>query len=253
MFFDSGEYQNNGDSPWNNGQRPSENVNGTTRSGDYFEVDFGAGEVAVRPDSDNRGNANAVDKGKWNGVTLSDEPHPDLGNYPKTQAPAGDSSILKFVVNDTQYPADNLVVTRGSTYWKFWIDVERKPILGPEALTTSEGLQYQMQTKGFNSLSGLSLTDSVSAADALEMAMQEQDNLRYQMGKVATDFSSLTLNREHLAKKTILGFNAVSRIRDTDMAMESVRLAKNMLLHSVTDHSLMHSRLSTKKVFNLLF
>jgi hypothetical protein len=83
--------------------------------------------------------------------------------------------------------------------------------------------------------------------------MREQDYLRHQKGKVATDFSSLTLNREHLAKKTILGFNAVSRIRDTDMAMESVRLAKNMLLHSVTDHSLIHSRHSANKIFDLLF
>ena len=253
MFFDSGEYQSKGDSPWNNGTRPSDNVNGTMRSGDYFEVDFGAGEVAVRPDSDNRGNANAVDKGKWNGVTLIDEPHPDLGNYPKTQAPVGDSSILKFVVNDTQYPAENLVVTRGGTSWKFWIDVERKAIFGPEALTTSEGLQYQMQTKGFNSLSGLSLTDSVSAADALGMAMQEQDNLRYQMGKVATDFSSLSLNRDYLSNKALLGANAVGRIRDTNMSTESVRLAKNMLLHSVTERSLIHSQLSSRKIFDLLF
>jgi flagellin-like hook-associated protein FlgL len=82
-----------------------------------------------------------------------------------------------------------------------------------------------MQTKGFNSLSGLSLNDSVSAANALEMTMQEQDNLRHQMGKVATDFSSLSFNREYLAKKTILGSNAVSRIRGTDMAKESLRLA----------------------------
>ena len=133
------------------------------------------------------------------------------------------------------------------------MDLVRKPILGPETLTTSEGLQYQMQTKGFGSLSGLSLTDSVSAANALEMAMQEQDNLRHQMGKVATDFSSLTLNRDYLAQKTMLGFNAVSRIRDTDMATESIRLAKNMLLHSVTERALIHSRISSKKIFDLLF
>ena len=133
------------------------------------------------------------------------------------------------------------------------MELERKPVLGPEALTTSEGLQYQMQTKGFNSLSGLSLTDSVSAAKALKMAMQEQDNLRHQMGKVATDFSCLSVNRDYLANKTLLGANAVGRIRDTNMATESVRLAKNMLLHSVTENSLIHSRLSTKKVFDLLF
>ena len=133
------------------------------------------------------------------------------------------------------------------------MDLERKPILGPEALTTSEGLQYQMQTKGFNSLSGLSLTDSVSAADALGMAMQEQDNLRYQMGKVATDFSSLSLNRDYLSNKALLGANAVGRIRDTNMSTESVRLAKNMLLHSVTERSLIHSQLSSRKIFDLLF
>ncbi len=62
-----------------------------------------------------------------------------------------------------------------------------------------------------------------------------------------------TSNRDYLAQKTILGFNAVSRIRDTDMATESVRLAKNMLLHSVTERSLIHSQFSSKQIFDLLF
>ena len=37
------------------------------------------------------------------------------------------------------------------------------------------------------------------------------------------------------------------------MAMESIGLAKNRLLHSFTEHSLIQSRLYTKKVFDLLF
>jgi len=245
VFFDSGEYVSK-----YSGSNRTEVVNGETRKGDYFEIDFGPTESEIRPDTTgNKGGRALTWPSDTTGVDLSSS----LPNYPKGQATDGKSSILTSIVNDTYYEEVNDDVTPSGTYWRLWMDLERKPILGPEALTTSEGLQYQMQTKGFNSLSGLSLTDSVSAADALEMAMQEQDNLRYQMGKVATDFSSLTLNREHLAQKTILGFNAVSRIRDTDMATESVRLAKNMLLNSVTEHSLIHSRLSSKKIFDLLF
>jgi flagellin-like hook-associated protein FlgL len=182
------------------------------------------------------------------GVDLSSS----LPNYPRGQVTDGKSSILTTIVNDPHYEEVNDDVKPAGSLWQLAMDLVRKPILGPETLTTSEGLQYQMQTKGFGSLSGLSLTDSVSAANALEMAMQEQDNLRHQMGKVATDFSSLTLNRDYLAQKTMLGFNAVSRIRDTDMATESIRLAKNMLVHSVTEHFLVHSRLSSKKIFDLL-
>ncbi|MFP6893753.1 MAG: hypothetical protein VCA18_08385, partial [Opitutales bacterium] len=206
-------------------------------------------ESEIRPDTAGNKGGRATTWNNASGVDLSSS----LPNYPRGQATDGKSSILTSIVNDTHYEEVNDDVKPAGSYWKLWMDLERKPILGPKALTTSEGLQYQMQTKGFNSLSGLSLTDAVSAANALKMAMQEQDNLRHQMGKVATDFSSLTLNRDYLAQKTILGFNAVSRIRDTDMATESIRLAKNMLLHSVTEHSLIHSQFSAKKIFELLF
>jgi flagellin-like hook-associated protein FlgL len=246
VFFDSGEYVSK---YGNSGSYRQEVVNGENRIGDYFEIDFGPTESGIRPDTAGNKGGRASTWKNASGVDLSNS----LPNYPRGQATDGKSSILTTIVNDPHYEEVNDDVKPAGTLWKLSMDLVRKPVLGPETLTTSEGLQYQMQTKGFNSLSGLSLTDSVSAADALEMTMLEQDNLRYQMGKVATDFSSLTLNRDHLAQKTILGSNAVSRIRDTDMTMESVRLAKNMLLHSVTERSLIHSRLSTKKVFDLLF
>jgi flagellin-like hook-associated protein FlgL len=267
VFFDSGEYRT-----------PSKRIDtseltGEDRYGDYFKIDFGPNESAISIPDPNGSNPNVGDRAslsyggqpwtEWTnyptGITNPSQrtTGPDfsssLTNYPKGKGTDGKSTILTSVVNETYYEEVNKRVTPFGSVWNLALELERKPVLGPEALTTSEGLQYQMQTKGFSSLSGLSLTDSVSAADALKMAMREQDNLRHQMGKVATDFSSLTLNREHLAKKTILGFNAVSRIRDTDMAMESVRLAKNMLLHSVTDHSLIHSRHSANKIFDLLF
>lgn len=243
-FFDSGEYVSK-----YSGSYRQEVVNGETRIGDYFEIDFGATESEIRPDAAGNKGGRATTWSNASGVDLSSS----LPNYPRGQETDGQSSILTTIVNDPHYEEVNDDVKPAGSLWQLWMDLVRKPVLGPETLTTSEGLQYQMQTKGFSSLSGLSLTDAISASDALEMTMQEQDNLRHQMGKVSTDFSSLTLNREYLAQKTILGSNAISRIRDTDTATESVRLAKNMLLHSVTERSLIHSRISSKKIFDLLF
>lgn len=246
LFFDSGEYRSKV------GGNRTEDVNGQTRLGDYFEVDFGKEEVAIRPAGDNKGNADTVDKGKWGGGSAKeDEPHP-VG-YPKIQAPKGEGSILNFVVNDTLYPAEDLEIVRGSTSWKYWIDVERKAIRGPETLSSSGGDQYELQTKGFSSLSGLSLGDMASAAQAMKMTAQEQDNLSYQMSKLAADFSYINLQRDYLADKISLGSVAIGRISDTDIAAESISLTKNTLLKSATDHALIHSRLATRKIFDLLF
>ncbi|MBT4667147.1 MAG: hypothetical protein HOB63_11600 [Opitutae bacterium] len=107
-----------------------------------------------------------------------------LASRTNTERVARDN--LNNAIALTQYQMNSFqtvdaIVSR-MALWKLSMDLVRKPVLGPETFTTSEGLQYQMQTKGFNSLSRLSLTDSVSAADALEMTMREQDNLRYLMG-----------------------------------------------------------------------
>ena len=175
VFFDSGEYVSK---YGNSGSYRQEVVNGETRIGDYFEIDFGPTESEIRPDTAGNKGGRANTWKNASGVDLSNS----LPNYPRGQATDGKSSILTTIVNDPHYEEVNDDVKPAGTLWKLSMDLVRKPVLGPETLTTSEGLQYQMQTKGFNSLSRLSLTDSVSAADALEMTMREQDNLRYQMG-----------------------------------------------------------------------
>ena len=232
-IFDTGEYRSNV------GGRRSEVVNGETRTGDYFEVDFGPGQISVTEANDNRGNGDFLDY--YDNVPTSD--------YPFTDTPNGDSSIVEFVINDE---GPEGIAKSSGTVWYRWLEIEKQAIEGPKGVKNEKGDLLQIEPVGFSTLSGLSLLTREDASNALTKTREETDSIQTQIFTLSKTFSEIKFETERVESKSQSRKVSLGRIQDTDMASEYTNLAKNLLIQQTSDHAMIHSRISAENVFNLL-
>ena len=227
-FFDSGEYlSDNG-----NGVR-SETVDGQRINGDYFEIDFQPNQISYTTASDNKGDSNSV----------------LAPGYPKTRAPLGNSTVIDISVNE---PGPEGVVRSGSIDWTWSISIDPQQIDGPQGMMDEKGSLYELSPLGFSTLKGYDISTRINAGNALERSEQELESLRTQIYTLAKTFSEIRLKSDQLGHKKALQEIAIGRINDTDLADEYTNLAKNLLLQKVSNHALIHSRLSAENVINLI-
>ena len=234
LVFDSGAYRNHGTWPYNKHLLDDKDNPGTQReqTADYFEIDYEPGKTIVEADLDNSGDSEQYADGYTTGTTK------------------GDSTVLKAVVNEAN--DDWGFNPSANTAWDLWWEIEKKPVTGPMGIMGDSGELMELQPVGFSTLEGLSLRDRLSASDALEKTSQELENLQYQIGILAKSFSELRLRSDFVEDKSYKQSVSLSRIADSDVAVESTELAKNLILKEATSHALIHSRLSAENVMNLL-
>ncbi len=228
-FFDSGEYLSNDGS----GSRRTENINGQIVHGDYFEIDIQPNQISYTSASDNKGNSNS---------SLAP-------GYPKVQAPKGDSTVIKVAVNE---PGPENINRSNPSGWSWRLSWDVQQIEGPKGVADEKGSLYELLPLGFSTLKGYDITSRVSAANALERSELELKSLRNQIYTLAKTFSEVRLKSEYMGQKNISQNVALGRINDSDLASEYTNLAKNLLLQNVSNHALIHSRLSAENVINLI-
>jgi flagellin-like hook-associated protein FlgL len=281
MIFDTGEYSRPGGNPGNPAKADA----------DYFEIDYEPYSTTATVDPGNSGNAEKLPQVYWiddedhgdglshpssahnhdpyqidfsvnttvEGVTgeyhvQSETSHPagyaENAHYsPKTGVSRGDSTILSVVVNR---PFSGRHEKTGGTLWDLWWEIQKKPVTGPMGLMGDNGELMELKPLGFSTLEGLSLKDRVSAAGALEQTSKELENLQWQVGTLAKSFSETRLRSDFLELKSHSQSISLGRISDTDIATESTKLAKNLILKEAASHSLIHARLGAERVMNLL-
>ncbi len=233
-IFDTGEYRSNV------GGRRSEVVNGETRTGDYFEVDFGPGKISVTEANDNRGNGDFLDY-------HDTQPTSD---YPFTDAPDGDSSIVEFVINDE---GPEGISKSSGTIWYRWLEIEKQKIEGPTGIKNENGDLLQIEPVGFSTMAGLSLLNREDASNAPSKTREEGKSIETQIFTLSKTFSEIKFETERVESKSQSQKISLGRIQDTDMASEYTGLAKNLLLQESSNKAMIHSRISAENVFNLLF
>lgn len=232
-IFDTGEYRSNV------GGRRSETVNGEIRTGDYFEIDFGPNRISVTEASDNRGNGDFLD----NNDTIA------TSDYPFTDTPNGDSSIVEFVINDE---GPEGIPKSINTRWDRWLEIEKQEVTGPEGIKNEKGELLQIEPVGFATMSGLNLLSRSDASTALNKTREEIDSVQSQVYTLAKTFSEIKFESERVESKQQAQKISLGRIQDADIATEYTNLAKNLIVQDVTNKAMIHSRVSAENVFNLL-
>jgi flagellin-like hook-associated protein FlgL len=232
-IFDTGEYRSNV------GGRRSEIVNGETRTGDYFEIDFGPNRISLTEASDNRGNGDFLD----NNDTIP------TSDYPFTDAPSGDSSIVEFVINDEGPEGIGKAL---NTAWDRWLEIEKKEIDGPVGIKNEKGELLQIEPVGFATMTDLNLLSRNDASTALTRTREEIDSVQTQVYTLAKTFSEITFETDRVESKSQAQSISLGKIRDTDIASEYTSLAKSLIVQQATDKAMIHSKVSAKNVFNLL-
>lgn len=232
-IFDTGEYRSNV------GGRRSEIVNGETRTGDYFEIDFGPNRISLTEASDNRGNGDFLD----NNDTIP------TSDYPFTDAPSGDSSIVEFVINDEGPEGIGKAL---NTAWDRWLEIEKKEIDGPVGIKNEKGELLQIEPVGFATMTDLNLLSRNDASTALTRTREEIDSVQTQVYTLAKTFSEITFETDRVESKSQAQSISLGKIRDTDIASEYTSLAKSLIVQEATDKAMVHSKVSAKNVFNLL-
>jgi flagellin-like hook-associated protein FlgL len=232
-IFDTGEYRSN------IGGRRSEVVNGETRTGDYFEIDFGPNRISLTEASDNRGNGDFLDNNDM--IPTSD--------YPFTDAPSGDSSIVEFVINDE---GPEGIPKSINTLWDRWLEIEKQEVTGPKGIKNEKGELLQIEPVGFATMSGLNLLTRSDASTALNKTREEMDSIQSQVYTLAKTFSEIKFESERVESKQQAQEISLGRIQDADVATEYTKLAKNLIVQDVTNKAMIHSRVSAENVFNLL-
>lgn len=232
-IFDTGEYRSNV------GGRRSETVNGEIRTGDYFEIDFGPNRISVTEASDNRGNGDFLD----NNDTIS------TSDYPFTDTPNGDSSIVEFVINDE---GPEGIPKSINTRWDRWLEIEKQEVTGPEGIKNEKGELLQIEPVGFATMSGLNLLSRSDASTALNKTREEIDSVQSQVYTLAKTFSEIKFESERVESKKQAQEISLGRIQDADIATEYTNLAKNLIVQDATNKAMIHSRVSAENVFNLL-
>ena len=227
-FFDSGEYLSDNGS----GVR-SENVDGQITYGDFFEIDIRPNQISYTTASDNMGDSNS---------SLAP-------GYPKVQAPLGDSTIIEIAVNE---PGPENISRSNPTGWSWRLSWDAEQIDGPKGVADEKGSLYELSPLGFSTLKGYDISTRLSAANALDRSKLELESLSKQIYTLAKTFSEVRLKSEYIGQKNTAQNVALGRINDSDMASEYTSLAKNLLLQKVSNHALVHSRVSAENVMNLI-
>ena len=232
-IFDTGEYRSNV------GGRRSETVNGEIRTGDYFEIDFGPNRISVTEASDNRGNGDFLD----NNDTIA------TSDYPFTDTPNGDSSIVEFVINDE---GPEGIPKSINTLWDRWLEIEKQGVTGPKGIKNEKGELLQIEPVGFATMSGLNLLSRSDASTALNKTREEIDSVQSQVYTLAKTFSEIKFDSERVESKQQAQKISLGRIQDADIATEYTNLAKNLIVQDATNKAMIHSRVSAETVFHLL-
>ena len=232
-IFDTGEYRSNV------GGRRSETVNGEIRTGDYFEIDFGPNRISVTEASDNRGNGDFLD----NNDTIA------TSNYPFTDTPDGDSSIVEFVINDE---GPEGIPKSVNTLWDRWLEIEKQEVAGPKGIKNEKGELLQIEPVGFATMSDLNLLTRNDASTALTKTREEIDSVQSQVYTLSKTFSEIKFESERVESKQQAQRISLGRIQDADIATEYTNIAKNLITQDATSKAMIHSRVSAENVFNLL-
>jgi len=232
-IFDTGEYRSNV------GGSRSEVVNGETRTGDYFEIDFGPNRISVTEANDNRGNGDFLD----NNDTIA------TSDYPFIDAPNGDSSIVEFVINDE---GPEGIPKSVNTAWDRWLEIEKKEVDGPQGIKNEKGELLQIEAVGFATMSDLNLLNRNDASTALTKTREEIESVQSQVYTLAKTFSEIKFESERVESKQQAQSISLGRIQDADIASEYTNLAKNLIVQNATNKAIIHSRVSAENVFNLL-
>jgi flagellin-like hook-associated protein FlgL len=227
-FFDSGEYLSDNGS----GVR-SENVDGQITYGDFFEIDIRPNQISYTTASDNMGDSNS---------SLAP-------GYPKVQSPLGDSTIIEIAVNE---PGPENISRSNPTGWSWRLSWDAEQIDGPKGVADEKGSLYELSPLGFSTLKGYDISTRLSAANALDRSKLELESLSKQIYTLAKTFSEVRLKSDYIGQKNTAQNVALGRINDSDMASEYTSLAKNLLLQKVSNHALVHSRVSAENVMNLI-
>jgi flagellin-like hook-associated protein FlgL len=264
MIFDSGEYRSN---HWQNfPDSANAQLNGDF---DYFTMEFGAGVNNSTYDSANTGvslhdkdvgtefpsNTTQAELDWYSDNNVDYKIFKTNDDYPKTSgSPYGDTEI-KFVVNETENTPGGFPFTRqagSSTVWEYYAEIEKSNLTDQSVLVDSEGGTLELNAIGFSDLSHLSVKSARLAASSLDTLSEELGNIRYQMGVMAGEFAAFEARLNVLNAKTYHEKIALGNTTGVDMGTELTHMAKNQILESATSRAILHSRLSTERVLDLI-
>jgi len=176
-------------------------------------------------------------------------------DYPKTfGSPYGDTEI-KFVVNEAENVPGGFPYTRqagSSTVWEYYAEIEKSNLTDQSVLVDSKGGTLELNAIGFSDLSHLSVTSARLAASSLDSLSEELGNIRYQMGVMAGEIAAFEARLDVLNGKTYHEKIALENTTGVDFAREVTHMAKNQILESATSRAMLHSRLSTERVLDLI-
>jgi flagellin-like hook-associated protein FlgL len=170
-------------------------------------------------------------------------------DYPFTDAPSGDSSIVEFVINDE---GPEGIPKSINTLWDRWLEIEKQEVTGPKGIKNEKGELLQIEPVGFATMSGLNLLTRSDASTALNKTREEMDSIQSQVYTLAKTFSEIKFESERVESKQQAQEISLGRIQDADVATEYTKLAKNLIVQDVTNKAMIHSRVSAENVFNLL-
>ncbi len=264
MLFDSGEFRA---SHWGNFPDPDEP--GLEGAGDLHQIDFSPGYVKVTSDPANLGVSlhdkdafndlkSATGDAEWawyggdSGMRTQIDKYRTPEDYPKSGVPDGDSTEIRFVVNEDAGGFPFPRRPSSSTIWYFEAEIAKANLPTKEVLASADGSTIELQNIGFSTLSELNLDTLAGALNALDVIKLEQENIRYQQGVAGSEISRFRTQAEVLERKTSVEARAMSRIVDADFADESTRLAKNLLLSDSSSAILAQARLNAAQVYQSL-
>lgn len=264
MLFDSGEFRA---SHWGNFPDPDEP--GLQGTGDLHRIDFSPGSVKVTSDPGNLG-VSLHDKDAFDDLKRMTGPAEwawmggDVGaknfinryvtsdDYPKSAPPAGDSTQIRFVVNEDPGGFPFARQPTSNTVWAFSAEITKESLSSKSVLSGADGDMIDIQNVGFSTLSELSIDTLAGALNALDVIALEQENVRYQQGVIGSEIARFRSQAANLDHKTMVESRAVERIVDANVAEEVTRMAKNLLLQKTSSAVLTHARISAGQVYKSL-
>jgi flagellin-like hook-associated protein FlgL len=159
------------------------------------------------------------------------------------------------VVNESENTPGGFPYTRqagSSTVWEYYAEIEKSNLTDKSVLVDSEGGTLELYAIGFSDLEHLSIKSSKLAASSLDALSEELGNIRYQVGVLAGEIAAFETRMDVLGDKTQKERLALEKVSGVDLAYEMTKMAKNQILESATSRAMLHSRLSTERVLDLI-
>lgn len=264
LLFDTGEHRSRHWLNYPNTTEPT--FNGT---GDIYQIDFAPGSVQVVQNPDNKG-VSLHDKNGFRDIKNNTTPEEWAGfggdsvlapmiakfttaeDYPKSYPATGDSTQLRFVVNEDAggFPMERM--PGSSTVWTYYAEVTKETLGSKSVLAGADGSMIEIQNIGFASLSELSIDTLAGAYNAHRRIRLEQENIRYQQGVIGAEISQFRSQADVLERKTVIETMASAKITDANIAEETTRLAKNLILQDTSNAILSQARIHAANVYNTL-